>query len=183
MARVFVLNQPPGDFESIFISLKSDFFSHDEYLWWCGWHLNRMEVPRRLNDEGRAVITEEWSEWETLRVFSPAAELRFTRRAGNLICLLLTESESTPIGWCNSGDFDIVETHRVLIGEPPKSNIPTEHLLEITYPRSFNYGVTLNRNQVVCLLVKEYLDHVGRLTYSRYCSVDVKKKSQLEVRT
>lgn len=184
---VYVLEQGESDFEAVYSSLQPKLFSSGQ-VWWFGWHPLRLELPQPFTAQSLDSIKQE--PWETVRIFSEKAEVRLVSRAGQSHLVLLTEESIEEASWRLDGQYEVEDTVRVLRGEPPKTaGGATQELLEIAFPRSFNYGIAVPQNhedhdsKVVIAHVKHYRDSEWRLQYTRYCQVEAKPRGDLEVKS
>lgn len=178
---VYVLEQGGSDYGAVYSSLQPRLFSSGQ-VWWFGWHPLRLELPQPFTAQSLDSIKQE--PWETVRIFSEKAEVRLVNRAGQSHLVLLTEAEDRQPGWSQVCSYEVETTYRVLLGEPPKAaGGATQELLEIAFPRSFNYGIAVPQNHVVIAHVKHYRDSEWRLQYTRYCQVEAKPRGDLEVKS
>lgn len=178
---VYVLEQGESDFLAVYSSLQPRLFSSGQ-VWWFGWHPLSLALPQPFTAQSLDSIKQE--PWETVRIFSEKAEARLVSRAGQSHLVLLTEEPIEEASWRLDGQYEVEDAVRVLRGEPPKSaGGATQDLLEIAFPRFFNYVIGVPQNHVVIALVKHYRDSEWRLQYTRYCQVEAKQRGDLEVKS
>jgi hypothetical protein len=177
--KVYALEHQGQNFIAVYESLQPSLFS-DGQVWWFGWHMLKMEIPQPL-DSVNMLSSEPW---DHLRVFSSKAELRLGLRANKPCILLLTETSSVNLsGWREIGGYEAEDTYRILLGEAPKSaEGPVAQLIEIAYPRPFDYKLAVPQNQIVIAHVKHYRDEEWRLCYTRYCCIETQKRQKVEVK-
>ncbi|MFQ3611965.1 MAG: hypothetical protein SNJ72_10790 [Fimbriimonadales bacterium] len=135
-------------------------------LRWFGWNETQMSLPQPF----AGILPDE--SWDCLVLFSPQAEIRLIRVGDGYEALLLTEmSQTPPDGWSLVGEYAAEESRHLLIGERGQETDETT-LVEVAYPRTFQYGMPVPRSHRVVAIVKHYLEPTtARLVYTRYMRV------------
>lgn len=139
--------------------------------WWFAWREEEIRLPGVLTD-----LQPLDGEWDTLRVFSPRAELRWGQRGKKRGCwLLLEENPDRVLGelseaWIRAiASCRVQLSHRILWGR--RMTIPgnRETRGEILFPRPLSYDVPDDDpRQALVADVVLYFDPEGRLQTARY---------------
>lgn len=163
---------PPGSPAATVTALRGKGLFPEEETWWFAWRETAIQLPGILRamaqlDEG----------WETLRIFSPRAELRWRRRGRELGCwLLLEEDPKEALGewkeaWVSHEEsgYRVRPSHRILWGRRMIMPGGRETRGEILFPRALAYDVPGDDpKQALVADVVLYLDAAGRLQTVRY---------------
>lgn len=161
---------PPGSpSQTVAVLQKKGLFPEKE-TWWFAWKEEEIRLPGILTDLGR--LDEDWN---TLRVFSPRAELRWGRRGKEMGCWLLMEEDPQAVlgelsEWiCAKVSCRVQPSHRILWGR--KMTMPGGRITrgEILFPRELAYDLPDDDpSQALVAEVVLYLDPEGRLQTVRY---------------
>ncbi|HXF69657.1 MAG TPA: hypothetical protein VNK89_07600 [Thermoflexus sp.] len=162
---------PPGRPADIVRALRGKGLFPEEETWWFAWRGTEIRLPGVLREMARLD-----EGWETLRVFSPRAELRWRRRGRELGCwLLLEEDPREALGelkeaWVSAeSSYRISPSHRILWGRRMTMPGGRETRGEILFPRELAYDVPGDDpKQALVADVVLYLDAAGRLQTVRY---------------
>ena len=161
---------PPGSPAQAVAALRErDLFPEGE-TWWFAWREEEVRLPGLLTDPASLD-----GPWDALRVFSPRAELRWSRRGRGWGCwLLLEEDPEAALGdlraWVRArASFRVQTSHRILWGR--RMAMPDGRVSrgEILFPRELAYPLPDDDPaQALVADVVLYVDEEGRLQTARY---------------
>lgn len=164
------LSHPGSPSETVRALREKDLFPDGE-TWWFAWRGTEIQLPGVLREMARL-----GEGWETLRVFSPRAELRWRRRGRELGCWLLLEEDPREAlkelkeAWVSEeSNYRVCPSHRILWGRRMTMPDGRETRGEILFPRELAYDVPGDDpKQALVADVVLYLDAAGRLQTVRY---------------